>query len=124
MGEMGSDTTDDVPDPKSVTYIDYEDPWSFTHNSSGAPHIRKLSQNAWVGCGGDVYLLELLGKGYIRIEPVEATDEGPYTSGLPVDPSDTTSPYRLRKSLDSHLHSCDLARRDCLYSQDLSFSTK
>jgi len=29
----------------------------------------------WVGCGGEIYVLECLGKGHIRIEPVEA-DEG------------------------------------------------
>jgi len=36
---------------------------------SGAPHVTRLSPNAWVGCGSDIYVLECLGKGYIRIEP-------------------------------------------------------
>lgn len=60
-----------VPAPKSVTYTDYEDPFSMVNESSGAPHISKLSQYAWVGCGGDIYVLECLGKGHLRIEPVE-----------------------------------------------------
>jgi ATP-dependent helicase IRC3 len=27
-----------------------------------------LSRNSWVGCGQDVYVLECLGKGHVRIE--------------------------------------------------------
>jgi len=34
-----------------------------------------MSANAWVGCGGDVYVLECLGKGHVRIEPVENEGE-------------------------------------------------
>ena len=63
---------DDIPEPTSVTYIDHEDPFSLVSESSGAPHIAALSKHAWVGCGGDVYVLECLGKGYMRIEPVKA----------------------------------------------------
>jgi ATP-dependent helicase IRC3 len=69
------DSYDKVPNPKSISYIDYENPFSLVDQSSGAPHIAKLSSNAWVGCGGDIYVLECLGKGHIRIEPLEA-DEG------------------------------------------------
>jgi len=69
------DNFDKVPNPKSVTYTDYENPFSLVDQASGAPHIAKLSGNAWVGCGNDVYVLECLGKGYIRIEPVEANEE-------------------------------------------------
>lgn len=64
-----------VPMPTSVTYTDYENPFSLVDESSGAPHVAKLSGNAWVGCGGDVYVLECMGKGHIRIEPAKA-DEG------------------------------------------------
>jgi ATP-dependent helicase IRC3 len=70
-----------VPDPKSITYIDYEHPFSLIHESSGAPHIAKMSSNAWVGCGGDVYILECLGKGHIRIESVEGK---PFISFTPI----------------------------------------
>lgn len=54
-----------------MTYVDYEDPFALVHGASGAPHITKLSPYAWVGCGGDVYVLECLGKGYIRVETTE-----------------------------------------------------
>ncbi|KAI0048367.1 P-loop containing nucleoside triphosphate hydrolase protein [Auriscalpium vulgare] len=70
------DTSDEIPDPTSVTYIDYEDPFSLVNQASGAtPHVLQLSRNAWVGCGDDVYVLECLGKGHIRIEPVEASEQ-------------------------------------------------
>lgn len=71
-----SDTSDNVPDPTCVTYVDYEDPFAFVDNFSGAPHLSKLSPNAWVGCGNDIYILECLGKGYIRIEPMHEEGEG------------------------------------------------
>lgn len=68
---LGSINTE-LPDPKSITYIDYEDPFAFVDDSSGAPHILKLTSNAWVGCGNDVYVLECLGRGHVRIEPFAA----------------------------------------------------
>ena len=66
-----TDPTDDVPNPTSGTFIDYDDPFSFAEQSSGAPHVAGYSPYAWVGCGGNIYVLECLGKGYIRIEPVQ-----------------------------------------------------
>lgn len=67
------DSQDAIPQPTSVTYTDYDDPFSFVYKSSGAPHINQMSRNAWVGCGSDVYVLECLGKGFIRIDPIAAT---------------------------------------------------
>ena len=58
-----------IPEPTFVTYIDYDDPFAMVDSFSGAPHISKLSPNAWVGCGSNILVLECLGKGYIRIEP-------------------------------------------------------
>lgn len=70
------DSTDNIPEPTTVTYIDHDNPFSLVNQASGAaPNIMKLSRNAWVGCGDDVYVLECLGKGHIRIEPTE-DDEG------------------------------------------------
>lgn len=62
-------TTDEIPVPKSVTYTDFDNPFSFASQSSGAPHIAKFSSNAWVGCGGDIHVLECMGRGHIRIQP-------------------------------------------------------
>ncbi|KAJ7706233.1 P-loop containing nucleoside triphosphate hydrolase protein [Mycena rosella] len=50
------DSTDNIPEPRSVTYTDYDDPFSLVNQASGAPQIAKLSRHAWVGCGGDVYV--------------------------------------------------------------------
>ncbi|KAJ7038251.1 P-loop containing nucleoside triphosphate hydrolase protein [Mycena alexandri] len=69
------DSRDNIPEPRSVTYKDYDDPFSLLNQGSGAPQIAKISRHAWVGCGGDVYVLECLGKGYVRIEPVEDGNE-------------------------------------------------
>jgi len=74
-GPVRADSRDDIPDPKYITYIDYQNPFALVDGYSGAPHVAKLSPNSWVGCGNDVYVLECLGKGYIRIEAVPA-DEG------------------------------------------------
>jgi len=65
-------TTDIIPDPRSVTFVDYDNPFVLENNGEGTPpHISKLSRNAWVGCGGDIYVLECLGRGHIRIEPFQ-----------------------------------------------------
>ncbi|RPD82473.1 P-loop containing nucleoside triphosphate hydrolase protein [Lentinus tigrinus ALCF2SS1-7] len=60
-----------VPQPKSVTYIDHDDPFVLADQASGDPNIRTMTRNGWVCCGDDVYVLECLGKGYIRVAPAE-----------------------------------------------------
>ncbi|KAF8560312.1 P-loop containing nucleoside triphosphate hydrolase protein [Imleria badia] len=73
VGSCNLDNTpvksDGIPEPTSVTYLDYDDPFAMVDSFSGAPHISRLSPNAWIGCGSNIYVLECLGKGYIRIEP-------------------------------------------------------
>lgn len=65
------DNRHSVPDPKSVTYVDYDNPFAlFNKSIEASPHMARLSKNAWVDCGEDIYVLECLGKGHIRIEPV------------------------------------------------------
>ena len=60
-----------IPEPRTVTYVDYDNPFSLVNQSLGTtPHIAQLSKNAWVGCGDDIYVLECMGKGHIRIDPV------------------------------------------------------
>lgn len=64
-----------VPDPKSVTYVDHDNPFAlFNQSIETSPHMVQLSRNAWVDCGEGIYVLECLGKGHIRIEPV--SDDG------------------------------------------------
>ena len=61
---------DDIPDVHEVTYTRYDDPLLLLDNSCDAPNLRSLSPHAWVGCGGERYVLDW-GKGFIRIEPLE-----------------------------------------------------
>ncbi|KAG6873031.1 hypothetical protein C0992_009142, partial [Termitomyces sp. T32_za158] len=63
-----------VPQPTTVTYTEYENPFSLFGDSSGVPNIATLSNNAWVACGGDVYVLDLLGEGHIKVEPIESIE--------------------------------------------------
>jgi hypothetical protein len=58
-----------VPKPTKITYLDFNDPFSLVDHASGAPHVSRFSSLAWVGCGGDVYVLDCLTEGFIRIEP-------------------------------------------------------
>jgi ATP-dependent helicase IRC3 len=59
----------------TITYIDYEDPFSLMNDSSNAPNIFRLSRNAWVGCGDNIYVLPCLQFGDVRIQPAK-NDEG------------------------------------------------
>jgi len=61
--------------PTSITYIDYEDPFCLVDGLSVTPRLRQFSSLAWVSCGGDIYVLECLNTGFIRIETV-STDSG------------------------------------------------
>ena len=85
--DEGSRDVPDVPAPKSVTYVDYEDPFSFVDEAFGAPHIRKMSQLAWVGLGEDTYLLECLGKGLMRVEQTEDDSHDGWSSPIQRRPS-------------------------------------
>ncbi|EJD55046.1 P-loop containing nucleoside triphosphate hydrolase protein [Auricularia subglabra TFB-10046 SS5] len=64
-----------IPDPHTITYKDYENPFALVRDTSGCPHVAAMSPYAWVGVGGERYVLECLGKGFIRIQPYEKGDE-------------------------------------------------
>lgn len=61
-------TTTSVPEPKAIFYTDNDDPFSFLRINSKVVHVNKLSRYSWVACGGSVFVLELLTRGYVRIE--------------------------------------------------------
>ena len=61
--------TPKIRDPKSIIYTDHDDPFEMLDVSDKGGHIYSLSPLAWVACGNGIYVLELLRKGYIRIEP-------------------------------------------------------
>lgn len=69
----------EVPSPESVTYVDYDNPFALIGEFSGATLIiHQLSPLAWVCVGSDIYILECLSAGFIRVEPL--TDPEGYSS--------------------------------------------
>jgi len=61
----------DIPSPESVTYVDYDDPFAFIGECCGTtPVVQQLSLLAWVSVGGETYVLECVGAGFIRVEPL------------------------------------------------------
>ncbi|KAG8972126.1 hypothetical protein FRC05_010294 [Tulasnella sp. 425] len=74
--------TSSVPDPKFVTYIDHDDPFSLVAEGSGSPHLKSLSPNAWIQCGPTIWILECLRKGFIKIERI-SQDERDDKEGSP-----------------------------------------
>ncbi|KAH7104237.1 P-loop containing nucleoside triphosphate hydrolase protein [Auriculariales sp. MPI-PUGE-AT-0066] len=64
-----------VPQPTSVSYRDYEDPFALVQDTSGCPHISVMSSFSWVGVGDDTYVLECLGKGFIKIRPFSSVED-------------------------------------------------
>ncbi|KAJ3857816.1 P-loop containing nucleoside triphosphate hydrolase protein [Lentinula lateritia] len=117
--QITTQDADNVPDPESVTYTDYEDPFAFVSKFSGlSPHINQLSSYAWVGCGNDIYVLECLGKGFIRIEKVEETD-------VPAHFSARFTPAALDRATAADLKVSPFLRsRRILQSEDLSEAIK
>ena len=64
-------TSLEVPSPESVTYVDYNNPFAFIGECCGTTQmIHQLSPLAWVSVGGEIYILECVGAGFIRVEPL------------------------------------------------------
>ncbi|KAK0245542.1 P-loop containing nucleoside triphosphate hydrolase protein [Armillaria nabsnona] len=113
---------EDVPEPENVTYTDYNDPLSFLKLPSDTPHIRTLSSNAWIAIGEEKFILECLGKGYIKIELVkdDAENEPYWKATFTPAGMDKTTAYQLKinpfmrarkvcqaPSLDEAIKACD-----------------
>ena len=61
----------EVPSLESVTYADYDDPFAFIGECCGTtPIVHQLSPLAWVSVGEGTYILECVGAGFIRVEPL------------------------------------------------------
>ncbi|TFK93509.1 P-loop containing nucleoside triphosphate hydrolase protein [Polyporus arcularius HHB13444] len=113
-----------VPQPKSVTYIDHDDPFVLADQACGDPNLRSLSRNGWVRCGDDVYVLECLGKGYIRVTPAEDEDDVKYVAHYtsPTMPRMTAfvlkiSPFRRNKKILTATTLADAIRGCDTYAQ-------
>ncbi|EJU05733.1 P-loop containing nucleoside triphosphate hydrolase protein [Dacryopinax primogenitus] len=89
--------------PTSVIHIDYSDPFELAGSATGSPSLPVLSRFAWVACRKDVYVLECLGKGTVKIEPDydEETGEisvfkGYFTPTVKRHDEDETTYYKKR----------------------------
>lgn len=67
-GSVGP-TTHNMPEIKSVTYQEHDDPFSWQHHAKTEKNVRLLSPLAWVASHGS-YILETLGRGNLRVEPL------------------------------------------------------
>lgn len=56
-----------------VTYTDYDSPFDIEEEFSGVRNMHHLSQNSWVGCGDDIFVLDLMGHGHFT---VRSADDG------------------------------------------------
>ena len=61
----------DAPEPHSISYTDYDDALSFVGQTTKEAHVIRFSQLSWVDCGDNIYVLECLGKGFIRVSHFE-----------------------------------------------------
>ncbi|SPO25275.1 related to IRC3 - putative RNA helicase of the DEAH/D-box family [Ustilago trichophora] len=58
-----------LSDPTRITYIDYEDPAALQSAMlSRSTVVETLSPNAWVDCGGQVYILDVPRYGFVTVE--------------------------------------------------------
>jgi ATP-dependent helicase IRC3 len=71
---QGNSAVHNVPDVTSVTYKDYDDPLSWQYQANKEKHIFQMSSLAWVHSHGS-YILECMGRGTIRVEPLNDAGE-------------------------------------------------
>ncbi|KAL2159873.1 hypothetical protein VTH06DRAFT_2006 [Thermothelomyces fergusii] len=100
-----------------VTLTEYDSVFDLIADTSGEKHIRAISPNAWVQVGPERFILNGLGKTYIRLERVPNAKPGDPSfrawevRGLP--PGVSKSPYAAPRELLSALtfadavHGCD-----------------
>nr|CDI57042.1 p-loop containing nucleoside triphosphate hydrolase protein [Melanopsichium pennsylvanicum 4] len=56
-------------DPTKITYIDYEDPVALQKAMlSRSTVVETMSMNAWVDCGGEMYILDVPRRGFVKVE--------------------------------------------------------
>ena len=52
----------------SIIYTDEDDPFAIASDSQKLGHINAMSGFQWVSCGNGIFVIELVAKGFIRIE--------------------------------------------------------
>ncbi|KAF9568440.1 P-loop containing nucleoside triphosphate hydrolase protein [Agrocybe pediades] len=107
-----------VPRPISVEFTDHVDPFALPALDGKAIKLARLSRFAYVDCGNEIYVLELLTKGFIRIERGEhnvfvarytpaAHYTGPAAAALKLSPFHTSREIVVNEKLEDVIHACD-----------------
>lgn len=65
---MHSGSIGSIPDPMSILYTDEDDPFAVASDAHKPGHINTMSSFSWVGCGNEIFVIELVARGFIRIE--------------------------------------------------------
>lgn len=97
-GEKEAAVMPDIPDPTEVTFLDYDSPRELQNavtRRGGNEYINRLSPNAWVDCGGAVYILEIPRKGFIRVQrgPPSTSDDAEDDDEINVTPSASSTTW-------------------------------
>ncbi|KDN47737.1 ResIII-domain-containing protein [Tilletiaria anomala UBC 951] len=70
-GPSPAEETDNLLSVSSLSYIDYDDPrelQAMLTRPGRAPLIERLSRNAWIDCGHDIFVLDIPRYGHIKVE--------------------------------------------------------
>lgn len=65
---QGGSISGSIPDPVSILYTDEDDPFTLASDAQRPGHINAMSRLSWVSCGNEVFVIELVARGFIRIE--------------------------------------------------------
>ncbi|PWN48973.1 P-loop containing nucleoside triphosphate hydrolase protein [Violaceomyces palustris] len=67
---------ENLRDPTKLIYIDYSSPSELQRAmSSSSRVVERMSNNSWVDCSGQVYVLDIPRKGFIKVERCEEEEE-------------------------------------------------
>ncbi|KAF8807352.1 P-loop containing nucleoside triphosphate hydrolase protein [Phlegmacium glaucopus] len=95
---------DPIPDPTSILYVDEDDPFTIASGDQKPDHINAMSKLQWVGCGNEIFVIELVARGFIRIEH-HATEDHFVAYYTPAAPNTKQalaagySPFRPRRQI-------------------------
>lgn len=67
----------ELADPTKITYIDYDDPHQLQQAMlARSSVVETMSANAWVDCGGQMYILDVPRYGFVTVERKANSDHG------------------------------------------------
>lgn len=67
--EEGTQDTSNSVTVSKLTYTDFDSPFRNEPDYKNIGDLYQLTRYSWVACGDGIFVLELLGQGYLRIQP-------------------------------------------------------